>query len=313
MSIGEIFGGTWKTMTRNRPGTIGLAAVVCLAALIPLSPILIVVPPQVGALVVESLAYEDFFGVGRLIASFVILAVPFLVLGIAQAYLVPPLTVSAAEASTGRRPGISELLRASNPVALGNILWHLLWPGLFYTIGILVDLGIRFGAAGGGALLILAWWTVLLILNYYFGTRFAFVPTVLTLERLPLPAAIKQSWLLTRGKVWSTLGHQLAMAAICGTLVGIGWALVALIWISTLTAAESTTGFGSTFLVPTIGGTVLALLVGIFGVPAMTLSTTYLYQSRRFELDPGYADQLLTSHRTGQAPWLAPESEPSKD
>lgn len=292
-------------MGRNRPGTIGLAAVVCLAALIPLSPILIVVPPQLGTLVFESFLYEDFFGAGRLTGLFVILALPFLVLGIAQAYLVPPLTVSAAEASTGRRPRITELLRASNPVALRNLGWHLLWPGLFYALAILVDIALRSATSGGTeVLVIMGWWVVLLLANYYLGTRFAFVPTVLTLERLTLVASIKQSWLLTRGKFWSILGQQLAMALIWGALVGIGWFLIAMIWFSTVAFTSSTTGFGSTFLVPTIGGTLVSLIVVLFGVPAMTLSTTYLYQSRRFELDANYADDLLTSNQTGRAPWL---------
>jgi hypothetical protein len=48
----------------------------------------------------------------------------------------------------------------------------------------------------------------------YFGTKLAFVPTIILLERLTMVPAIKRSWQLTKGNFWRTLGTQLLISVI---------------------------------------------------------------------------------------------------
>jgi hypothetical protein len=66
---------------------------------------------------------------------------------------------------------------------------------MFAVFGVVI-----FGYLGGAAVAL------------WLGTKLAFVPAAIVLERLPIRAAIVRSWTLTRGYFWRTLGIQLLVA-----------------------------------------------------------------------------------------------------
>lgn len=70
------------------------------------------------------------------------------------------------------------------------------------------------GALIGSLLIAFLVGAIFVVAGAFFGTKLAFVPTVILLERLPMVAAIKRSWQLTKGNFWRTLGTQLLIGVI---------------------------------------------------------------------------------------------------
>ncbi|MGJ8722161.1 MAG: hypothetical protein ACSHW9_09960 [Salinibacterium amurskyense] len=65
-----------------------------------------------------------------------------------------------------------------------------------------------------GVLTMIAGFLVALFLAAWLGTFFAFVPSALMIERLPLRLAISRSWSLVRGNFWRTFGILLLILVI---------------------------------------------------------------------------------------------------
>jgi len=91
--------------------------------------------------------------------------------------------------------------------------------GLFALVGAnassLIDSpAAAMGAALGAIAVSFLVGAVFVVAGAYFGTKLAFVPTIILLERLTIREAIKRSWQLTRGNFWRTLGMQLLIGVI---------------------------------------------------------------------------------------------------
>lgn len=93
------------------------------------------------------------------------------------------------------------------------------------------------GALFGSFALMFVIGLVFSVVGAYFGTKLAFVPTIILLERLAIIPAVKRSWQLTKGNFWRTLGTQLLISVIInvasqvitapiGFVLGIAGALV---------------------------------------------------------------------------------------
>ena len=70
------------------------------------------------------------------------------------------------------------------------------------------------GGLLGAVLLTIVIGLAFTVVGAYFGTKLAFVPTIILLERLTIIPAVKRSWQLTKGNFWRTLGTQLLIGVI---------------------------------------------------------------------------------------------------
>lgn len=159
----------------------------------------------------------------------------------------------------------------------------------------------------------------------YFGTKLAFVPTIILLERLTIVPAIKRSWQLTNGNFWRTLGTQLLIGVIInvasqvitapiGFILGIAGALV--------NPTSDPEAFGATIIVTYAIVGVLSIVVGAVGLVMQSSAYSLIYidiRMRREGLDlellryveakqagtPGVENPYLVHTGEAQAPAAA--------
>ncbi|MBH0129609.1 glycerophosphoryl diester phosphodiesterase membrane domain-containing protein [Salinibacterium sp. NK8237] len=129
------------------------------------------------------------------------------------------------------RGAVGERLRLRGlwAAAKGRI-WALIgWSGLV-TVAVVVGISIIAGAAvllfmwGETAGIVIGVLVMLVgilggvFLAAWLGTFFAFVPSALMIERLPLGQAIRRSWSLVKGSFWRTFGILLLIMVIVNTV-----------------------------------------------------------------------------------------------
>lgn len=146
------------------------------------------------------------------LAALVAVVLQVVLMAIPQAVVV----TEVARAALGERHPLGELWRRARGRVAALIGWMLILGGGagLVTIAILlglVELGLTGGvggaitAAGLGVLAVLA----IIAVAFWLGTKLAFVPALIVIERLPLGAALRRSWAMTEGSFWRILGITL--------------------------------------------------------------------------------------------------------
>lgn len=210
-------------LIRGNPGaTLGMALVVTLAVTVPLTAL--------AAGLTSAIAPEYEEGDFSTEASAAELLTSLPNLGQLVIGLLLPLFIAWAtqQAVLGHKVGMGETWQATKGRVLPG-LGALVLTGLLYLLPLILlgggFVGIIFAATEigggggvalgivGGLVLGLAWLAAYLFL----WTRFAFVFTALTLERLGPVAAISRSWALTRGRrFWPVLGIRVLTSFLIG-------------------------------------------------------------------------------------------------
>ena len=163
------------------------------------------------------------------------------------------------------------------------------------------------------------------VIGAYFGTKLAFVPTIILLERLTIVGAIRRSWQLTKGNFWRTLGTQLLISVIIniaaqvitapiGFVLGIAGALV--------NPNSDPQAFITTMIVTYAIVGILSIVVGAVGLVMQSSAYSLIYidiRMRREGLDlellryveakqsgtPGVENPYLVHAGSAQAPAAA--------
>ncbi|MCU1515120.1 MAG: hypothetical protein JWO10_2210, partial [Microbacteriaceae bacterium] len=144
---------------------------------------------------------------------------------VASALLQGIISMEVARATLGEKSTLRQLWRRARGRFGALIGWTLLLLlasaiVLAILVGIIVLLVTTLGVGGviAGVLVGIFGFLGLLVLYAWIGTKVAFVPSVLMLERLPLRLAVARSWSLTRGYFWKVFGIQLLVSAIIGVV-----------------------------------------------------------------------------------------------
>lgn len=342
LSFGTILGSSFRVMRRNPAPTFGLSVLLY-------GFITIVFAAVFAALIAFSInrvGTADDSDFDEILAGSVALIllsslIPVGLAIVATGILQGIISLEVSRATLGEKLKIRGLWRLAKgrlgsligyTAALSGIAIVFVAIGSFVAFGAFAATGQSLTAAGdpsavlgamlGSFALMGLIGLVFAIAGAYFGTKLAFVPTIILLERLTIIPAIKRSWQLTNGNFWRTLGTQLLIGVIInvasqvistplGFVLGIAGALVnptndpdAFIW--TMVATYGIIG-------------VLSIVVGAVGLVMQSSAYSLIYidiRMRREGLDlellryveakqsgtPGVDNPYLVHDGTGPEP-----------
>ncbi len=295
LTMGQIFAGAFRALRFNPGVTLTPAIVLSVAAA--------VAGTVFGLLVVEPLIMASGSGVGGVelhgwLATFGAGALGWVVVR-ALAFGVGTLqqgvsTLDAVHAVVGRRLTPAGLRRRTRGVRAPLVAW-----AAIVTLAVLAGGALAIALLGvlvladpllallGGFLV----YPVAVAAITFFGTRFAFVPSVLVGERLRLGAGVRRAWSLTRGQFWRTFGIRIlswGMIWLATMLVTIPVQLI-ISWLAGIVAGNGDVG---DYLAITRGGEVagaiVTAVVGAIGLVVTTSTDALLYvdvRMRREGLD----------------------------
>lgn len=285
VTIGQILSGAFRALRHNPAVTLGPAIVFSLIAALGATVVSQgIIDPLVdryGSTTSDTFGLYDWlitFGAGLL--SWIVAQSLVLAAGVAQQ------AVSATDVShavLGRRLTPGGLRRRTRGLRGHVALWtiivligaivggfagagliasaHLVDPGLSVLVG--------FAVFAGGAVL-LAW----------LGTRFAFVPSAIVVERLPFWRAVGRARRLTRGYFWRIFGIRLlcwGMIWIATILVNVPVQLLAS-WFGGILAGNGDAGDSLAIgTIGTIAAAAVAAVIGAIGLVITTSADAILY------------------------------------
>jgi len=154
---------------------------------------------------------------GVLVAALVAVVVQIVLTALPQAVVI----LEVVRGTLGERRTLRELRSLARGRVGALMGWLLVLGGgvafavLLTTLG-LAELALSGGpsglvvAVGVGLLAAL----VILVAALWLGTRLAFVPSLIVVERRPVGAAVRRSWTMTRGGFWRILGVTLLVTLI---------------------------------------------------------------------------------------------------
>ncbi|WP_307842764.1 hypothetical protein [Salinibacterium sp. NK8237] len=226
MGLGTILSASLMVLRRNPRPTFGLAlAIMSIVMVASLALVGIVtfagVERTLSASDADAAAIEAGAAAGTILSA--LFAVVLSLIG--GALLQGIVSLEVARGAVGERLRLRGLWAA----AKGRI-WALIgWSGLV-TVAVVVGISIIAGAAvllfmwGETAGIVIGVLVMLVgilggvFLAAWLGTFFAFVPSALMIERLPLGQAIRRSWSLVKGSFWRTFGILLLIMVIVNTV-----------------------------------------------------------------------------------------------
>jgi hypothetical protein len=209
-------------------------------------------------------------------------------IAIATAVLQALIVTEVARGTVGEKLRLGQIFaRAGNRI--GAVIGYTVLVILASVVGITVFLGIftaiAVGVTAGSTLsssnpndfvgvmfatfgIILLGYAGIAVIALWLGTRLAFVPAAIVLERLPIRAAIARSWTLTRGFFWRTLGIQLLVGVMVYFATQIVSAPVSVILTLVLSLAVPTGG--TTDQVAMTAPAIIGLVLGAAIVAVVT-------------------------------------------
>jgi hypothetical protein len=186
-------------------------------------------------------------------------------------------SVDVAHAVVGRRLTPGGLRRRTRGVRAPLVAWTAI-----VIVAVIVGgaLGIAlYGAIGYadplmGMLATLLVYPAVAVLLTWLGTKLAFVPSVLVIERLRLAAGVRRSWRLTRGQFWRTFGIRI----LCWAMIWIATMLVAIpvqllvSWLASIVAGNG--DMGDYLAVTRAGDAAAALIASVIGAIGLVVTTS---------------------------------------
>lgn len=230
LDFGTVLGACFQVLRRNPRPTFGAALL--LNALVVflstgISTVIIVVGLDRAAR--ASTADSETILAGTIALTIIAGLLAIAISVIAQALLQGIISIEVARATLGEKRTLREL------IALGRGRWGALigWTAALggvigAGVGLLVAVTIGFFLtnnpllAVGGVLVALFGVAALIAASIYLGTKLAFVPSAIVIERLPLGEAVRRSWRLVRGAFWRVFG----ILALVGVMVNIAASVV---------------------------------------------------------------------------------------
>lgn len=226
LGLGTILSASLMVLRRNPRPTFGLAllimSIVMVGSLVLVGVVTFAgVERTLSASEADSAVIEAGATAGMILSA--LFAVVLSIIG--GSILQGIVSLEVARGAVGERLRLRGLWNA----AKGRI-WALVGWSALLTVAAIIGIGI----VGGIAALLFAWGDtagivigvlVMLLgilasvfLAAWLGTFFAFVPSALMIERLPLGQAIRRSWSLVRGSFWRTFGILLLIMVIVNTV-----------------------------------------------------------------------------------------------
>lgn len=289
LTLGQILAGAFRTLRHNPGVTLGPAIVFSLVAALGatgVSRLLIdALVEQVGSSVTRASDLYDWlvaFGAGLL--SWVVAQSLVLAAGILQQ------AVSAADVShavIGRRLTAGGLRRRTRGLRGQVALWTLIvlvaaLAGGF--AGAAVIAVATLADAGIGVLVGFGVFAVGLVLLSWLGTRLAFVPSAIVVERITFRRAVARSRRLTRGYFWTVFGIRL----LCGSMIWLATLLVGVpvqlltSWFTGILAGNGDVGdYLTVSMIGTVAASVVGAVIGAIGLVITTAVDAILYLDLR--------------------------------
>lgn len=278
LTLGQIFAGAFRALRHNPAVTLVPAIVLSLVAAAGGTLFgLYVVDP----LIVELGSSREHFTVSAWAGGFGASALGWLVIR-ALAFGAGTLqqgvaSMDVVHAVVGRRLTPKGLRRRTQGARAGLVIWTVLVLGAVVGAGLIVIALLGVLALGGvvtaivGPLLV---YPAVAVLLAWVGTRVAFVPSVLVVERLRLGAALRRAWRLTRGVFWRTLGTRMLV----WTMIWIAVMLVAIPvqlivgWLASIVAGNG--DIGDYLTTVRAGEAVAAIVVSVIGAIGLVVTTS---------------------------------------
>lgn len=222
LGLGTILSASLLVLRRNPRPTFGLSLLIM--SLVTVGSLVLVgavtfagVERTLSASEADAATIEAGATAGLILSAFFAVALSL----VGGAILQGIVSLEVARGTVGERLRLRGLWNA----AKGRIGALIGWSALVMVavfIGIAVVAGVSvllftFGDTAGivfGVLTMLGGFLIAAFLAAWLGTFFAFVPSALMIERLPLMLAIRRSWSLVRGNFWRTLGILLLIIVI---------------------------------------------------------------------------------------------------
>ncbi|MGZ0212912.1 MAG: hypothetical protein ACKVI4_10585 [Actinomycetales bacterium] len=222
LGLGTILSASLLVLRRNPRPTFGLSLLIM--SLVTVGSLVLVgivtfagVERTLSASEADAATIEAGATAGLILSAFFAVALSL----VGGAILQGIVSLEVARGTVGERLRLRGLWNA----AKGRIGALIGWSALVMVavfIGIAVVAGVSvllftFGDTAGivfGVLTMLGGFLIAGFLAAWLGTFFAFVPSALMIERLPLMLAIRRSWSLVRGNFWRTLGILLLIMVI---------------------------------------------------------------------------------------------------
>ena len=289
LTLGQILAGAFRALRHNPGVTLGPAIVFSLVAALGATAISWgVVNPLVVALGSSTAAsyelYTWFESFGAGLISWIVAQSLVLAVGILQQAVS---AVDVAHAVLGRRITPGGLRRRTRGLRSQVVLWAIVVLVAAMAGGCAGAMAIAAVAVASPPFAVLAGFAVFavgLVLLAWFGTRLAFVPSAIVVERIPFWRAVGRSRRLTRGYFWMTFGIRLlcwGMIWFATLLVGIPVQMLTS-WFTGILAGNG--DLGDTLTVNTVGmiaASVVSAVISAIGLVITTSADAILYLDLR--------------------------------
>lgn len=222
LGLGAILGASFQVLRRNPRPTFGFSlALNGVIGLLSLGVLGLVAVLAFNRLSFASNNDVDTIGAGVAAQAIVAFIVALLLGVVSAAVLQGVISLEVARGTLGERLRLGGLWRQAKGRMGALIGWAFLLIGVVLVVGVAIALvaALLVGLGGQAGIAIAVLLTIVAaigftVLSVWIGTKLAFVPSALMIERLSLRAAIGRSWSLTGGFFWRVLGIQLLVAVI---------------------------------------------------------------------------------------------------
>lgn len=311
LGFGTLLWAPFQVLRRNPKATFGSALLVqgavTLLTLLIMGAVTFFALSRVASATPDE---RDAVEAGSMLTIVLAAAVPIGLSVIASALLQGIIVIEVSRATLGQKLRLAELWRAA-----GRRLWPLVGWTLLIAVVVLATIAL---VAGLVAFLVVqgdAWVPLAVVVGIlgalgllaaaiWLFTRTSLVPSLIVLERLPIPRAMRRSWSLTTGYFWRTFGVQFLVALIVNVVAQIVTTPVSLVFSVALSVVDPNAALEG--YVPAIILYVIilfiSLIMGAVASVVQSATTALIYidlRMRKEGLDLELA-QFVESAQTGR-------------
>jgi MFS family permease len=291
-----VFGASFQVLRRNPRPTFGAALLLnALVVFLSTGISTIIIVSGIDRASRASIADSDTIVVGTVALALIATLFAVAISLVAQALLQGIISIEVSRATLGEKLTFRQLL------ALGRGRWWALigWTalvGVAISIAIVIVIALSLGffvigepaaIAGGIAFVFLAG-IGLVVLGIWLGTKLAFVPAALMIERMPLASAMRRSWSLVRGAFWRIFGTLLLLTFVVNTAASVVTTplqFAATFALPVVNPAGDVETDLTLFLILNLVVVAVTAVVGAIGAVLTTAATSLLYIDRRIRTE----------------------------
>ncbi len=313
LTLSDMFNGAFAYMRANPKATLGLTAIVVVAAQV-LALILSLWPLALSGDVEQAIdsaaTGATMFETGAGIASMLSSLTAGLATALSTILLSGLLTVVIGRAIFGSGITIGEAWQRLKPR-----LWALLGFTVLEAVGALVLIGIGVAIVAAVGVFVNGWAAVAvaiplgagaLAVLVYVGTMLAFTPAAIVLERLDIVSAVRRSFALIRGDFWRVLGIRLLAMLVAQLVAGAVAIPFSFGGQVLLTTGSSVSAAMVALVIIAVGGAIGQIITGPFSAGIVVLQyTDRRIRSEAFDLvlQTGAVQTPTAAHSTDDL-WL---------